>query len=479
MRLTKEQANIAKFKGSLLVVMAYAGSGKTATLIEYAKANPNIRMLYVAYNRAISEEAQSKFPENVICRTSHQLAHARFRKKYQHKFRQNLSINMVLRELGDNNWKLAKDVIFTLEQYLCSANKHVQVGHTPQADTPESMSVPERRYRGELVAYATSLWEKMKDESNSFPITHDGLLKLYQLSKPDLSIYFGAILFDEAQDANPVTTDFILRQNCKKLFVGDRHQQIYRYRGANNALDAPEMKSATRMYLSNCFRFGPEIAMVANSILHLKNEEVFAVGRGGKGELLSSLPQDQRHFALLGRTVHGVIQAALSLANKDKKIFWVGGIRSYGIGMIADVLRLKEDKTSNIKNVLVQQFSSFHELKRHAQSTENFEVLRAIKLVELPHFAVMLQKLAQQTVEHEYEADYTVSTAHRSKGLEWENVALLNDFPDVFALEGDEYEDELNLLYVAATRAKKSLVINHIVEACMRKLLYYRNKNNP
>src|SRR5690625_3611389 len=130
MRLTKEQANIAKFKGSLLGVMAYAGSGKTATLIEYAKANPNIRMLYVAYNRAISEEAQSKFPENVICRTSHQLAHARFRKKYQHKFRQNLSINMVLRELGDNNWKLAKDVIFTLEKYLCRANKHVKVGQT-------------------------------------------------------------------------------------------------------------------------------------------------------------------------------------------------------------------------------------------------------------------------------------------------------------------------------------------------------------
>ena len=96
--------------------------------------------------------------------------------------------------------------------------------------------------------------------------------------------------------------------------------------------------------------------------------------------------------------------------------------------------------------------------------------------METPKFSAKLQLLAKNTVEHESEADYTVSTAHRSKGLEWENVALCNDFPDVFALEGDEYDDELNLLYVAATRAKKTLVINYIVEACMRNLLYFRSK---
>src|SRR5690625_2667740 len=115
MRLTKEQANIAKFKGSLLVVIAYVGSFKTATLIEYAKAKHYIKLLYINYHTIIREEAQSKSPENVIYLTSHQLAHTRFRKKYQQKFRQNLTINMVLRALGDNNSKLAKDVIFTLE----------------------------------------------------------------------------------------------------------------------------------------------------------------------------------------------------------------------------------------------------------------------------------------------------------------------------------------------------------------------------
>ena len=35
-------------------------------------------------------------------------------------------------------------------------------------------------------------------------ITHDGYLKLYQLSKPDLSERFKAILLDDGKDVNPV-----------------------------------------------------------------------------------------------------------------------------------------------------------------------------------------------------------------------------------------------------------------------------------
>ncbi|MGC3005074.1 UvrD-helicase domain-containing protein, partial [Streptomyces sp. G35A] len=44
-KLTAEQAEIVTSKSRKLVVAARAGSGKTYTLVEYARQNPRVRML--------------------------------------------------------------------------------------------------------------------------------------------------------------------------------------------------------------------------------------------------------------------------------------------------------------------------------------------------------------------------------------------------------------------------------------------------
>jgi len=48
---TPEQAAVIGWAGHRLVVSAFAGTGKTSTLVRYALANPGSRMLYLAYNR--------------------------------------------------------------------------------------------------------------------------------------------------------------------------------------------------------------------------------------------------------------------------------------------------------------------------------------------------------------------------------------------------------------------------------------------
>ncbi|PHM75284.1 DNA helicase [Xenorhabdus cabanillasii JM26] len=49
--------------------------------------------------------------------------------------------------------------------------------------------------------------------------------------------------------------------------------------------------------------------------------------------------------------------------------------------------------------------------------------------------------------------------------LEWEFVELNNDFPDLFDPKLTDLcrRDEINLLYVAVTRARKKLMINDII----------------
>ena len=67
-----EQSLITQYKGPRLVVKAYAGTGKTTTLVKYARNNLDSRILCPAYNRAIRDEGKRKFPANVDCKTSHQ-----------------------------------------------------------------------------------------------------------------------------------------------------------------------------------------------------------------------------------------------------------------------------------------------------------------------------------------------------------------------------------------------------------------------
>lgn len=61
MPVTDEQNVIIGFQtytGSIVSVQAYAGSGKTFTLKEFADANPSLKILYIVFNKAIKDDAK-------------------------------------------------------------------------------------------------------------------------------------------------------------------------------------------------------------------------------------------------------------------------------------------------------------------------------------------------------------------------------------------------------------------------------------
>ena len=80
-----------------------------------------------------------------------------------------------------------------------------------------------------------------------------------------------------------------------------------------------------------------------------------------------------------------------------------------------------------------------------------------------------LQVMREHAVTDESATQVTISTAHRSKGLEWPVVVLNEDFVDITGplLPEDERTDETNLLYMAVTRARKTLVINALLQALL------------
>lgn len=175
---TPEQAAVIAWKGERLVVCAFAGSGKTTTLRRYAEENPTERMLYIAYNRAIRDEAEQKFPFNVTCKTSHQLAWPTVGKHYSHRLINSLRLTDVARALNSRNWLLARLTLDVLNRFMCSAATDITPEHMPDPDDCKGLQP------GQILLSAKKIWAMMSARQGDFPVTHDTYLKLYQLSNP-------------------------------------------------------------------------------------------------------------------------------------------------------------------------------------------------------------------------------------------------------------------------------------------------------
>ncbi|PNO64526.1 UvrD-helicase domain-containing protein [Serratia marcescens] len=464
---TPEQAAIIGWSGHRLVVRAFAGTGKTSTLVRFAQANPDRRMLYLAYNRAVRDEAEQKFPFNVECKTSHQLAWPNFGRHYQQRLAANLRITDVARQLNIRHWSLARTSITTFNVFLCSGDAELGPQHLPDEDACSGLSADK------ILAAAQLLWRESAGQDGTFPVTHDVYLKLYQLSQPDLSRRWQTLLFDEGQDANPVTQSLVLAQSCDVVLVGDQHQQIYRFRGAENALDAPQLANADQLYLTLSFRFGPAVARVVNRLLARQGETVPVVGEGGSNRVVMCLPDHVKGhpIAVLSRTVVGVIGAALDASLAGKKVYWVGGIAGYKTEELEDLYWFSADMSERMHSPQISRDDrNFEEFEAVARATKDAEMNQGLRLLGL-YFPLpqKLQVRREHDVTDESQAQVTVSTAHRSKGLEWSVKVLDEDFADITdpLLAERERTDETNLLYVAVTRARETLVLNGLLKMLM------------
>ncbi|KAF1515172.1 F-box DNA helicase 1, partial [Eudyptes filholi] len=279
-KLTHEQQRILNHEikhGQIVKIMAFAGTGKTSTLVKYAEKFPDLNFLYVTFNKAVAESGRSVFPRNVTCRTFHSLAFGSVGKHYKEKGKLNFSkmsvysvSSLLQNSKGQSLFIRGKTVSQTLENFFASSDEEICEEHTPvwfknTHGQRQLVSPVEKKIN---VEEAKEIWRNMKkldgDVEKKYKMTCDGYLKLWQLSKPQLSGY-DAIFVDEAQDCTPAIVNIVLSQKCGIILVGDPHQQIYTFRGAVNTLYS--VPHTHVYYLTQSFRFGPEIAYVGATIL--------------------------------------------------------------------------------------------------------------------------------------------------------------------------------------------------------------------
>jgi superfamily I DNA/RNA helicase len=153
----------------------------------------------------------------------------------------------------------------------------------------------------------------------------------------------------------------------------------------------------------------------------------------------------------------------------DCSVAFVGGMDSYPWKKMNEVYSLKQNQRSSISDPFIRHFDSFAKFKEFVQTSQDAEYSTVVKLVErydaqCPQLVAQLRdRLAPSKEGH----CVILTTAHKSKGLEFDHVKLGDDFVDLNenlaalsepALD-DSLVEELNILYVAISRARRSLEI--------------------
>jgi len=484
MNLTPEQIAIINSTGNIKI-NAVAGSGKTTTIIEYARTRPaHSNILYLAFNKSVKIEAVKKFVEkgltNVKVETAHSLAYKHIVFKYNYKVKQQgyktneIADLLSLQSMGEKHTEyVVANHINKLIAYFCNSDKQkVQELNYLDLITDKKAKTFVKTYYTHIEKQARILLSKM--DKGEIEITHDFYLKKFQLAAPQL--LYDYILFDEGQDASAAMLDIFIKQPATKVIVGDTHQQIYGWRHAVNSLEKADF---TTFHLSTSFRFAQPIANLAMDILKWKNHigDYTAITIAGKGTAKTKTSK-----AILARTNLGLLLKAIEFVTETKKlnhIYFEGNINSYTYAdegaSLYDVLNLYNGKHHLIKDSLIKAMTSMEELEEYIDKAEDAQLGMMVEIVEEYGNEIpgILKTIKDKHVgnEEKHKAEMIFSTVHRCKGMEYDTVELVDDFIKEEKLE-DSFEkdkkaeldiaklnEEINLLYVAITRTKNILTL--------------------
>ncbi|XP_069972775.1 F-box DNA helicase 1 isoform X3 [Penaeus vannamei] len=453
-------------------VIGFSGTGIKTTLHQICRQHPEKEFLLVVYNKEMQIDIRKKMElDNVTVKTIHALAYQEFSDE---KIDSQLSSSKIARFLeGYQKYTYAYGVKNTLQNFWNSDDDHLMGKHIPMKDRSTAFK------ENQILTNAQVVWQEMKKgcREQKIAMCQDGMLKLRQLSKQQIDGY-DVIMFYGGQDMNAVMSNIILRQKCAKIIAGDPYQQIYTFKDAVSALQ--KIRATHTYYLTQSFRFGPEISyMVYCTLKTFKRVERPIIVSGRKRDHVyvkdkehSEPPIDQNlKSAYLARTNVALYKHAISMCEDERysgvSMRFAGKLDSYKFEDVLDIykLHLKESgsgaATSQIfSNKHIAKFKSVDELRWSARTNNDIELSNKIKMFDFskdktPQHHELLEHRCRSDVRR---AEITFSTIHKSKGLAFDWVMLLDDIGKPEPMQ-DQNEDEYNLIYVAITRAKKELII--------------------
>jgi superfamily I DNA/RNA helicase len=169
--------------------------------------------------------------------------------------------------------------------------------------------------------------------------------------------------------------------------------------------------------------------------------------------------------AVLTRTNAVAVERVLREQEAGRKVHLIGGgteLVSFARGAL-DLMNAQKRWTSHPD---LQCFTSWGEVCDYvSQDEEGTDLKLNVDLINRFGAVQIINALDKRMPQERY-ADLVVSTAHKSKGCEWETVQLAHDFPSGIDKKGEPQPldaEQWRLLYVATTRGQRAVDVSQVV----------------
>lgn len=466
---TPEQQSVYDFISSGQghgVVEAYAGTGKTTTIVGALQCLPRgTKALFVAFNKSIARTLQERCPAGVDAMTLHSLGLKAITRAHGRRPIDGDATRTAIREAWpEGSYEARTAVAKVLAE--CKA----QLAQPSEVIWSLDLDVEDDERTDVLGCSEYILGEQISDRVGA--INFDDMIWLP--AALDLNVgKYDFVFVDETQDLNPAQLYLVrhaIRSGGRILAIGDRRQSIYGFRGAD-AEAIPRMIAeldATVLPLSVTFRCPRGVVAEANSIVPKLVAAPSApdgiVRSASRGELeCNAAPGD----FVLSRTNAPLVSLCYAwLANGVSAM-----IRGRDIGASLAAWYKRQclpgaTAADAVERIAKWSHAECARLEREEKDTQavvdKADCLRAL-LSGCDTVADAIRKCETLFSDADPARSIMLSSTHRAKGLEAPRVWVLRDTycksrVDRYGERLPVPPEEYNLLYVAVTRSQHELI---------------------
>lgn len=420
-------------KNMTYALKAVAGSGKTTTLLNVANENKSKKICYLAFNKAIVEEIKKKCKQtatNIKPYTFDALVRKCFitnRDKHKQLHEKMECSDISIIDLNPytfaDMYPWFKNKPFKMKRrYISNYNnfcKNTDINniHDYIQLFMSSASSFEKK----------TLTEMWTDTLNYKIITFPSMRKMCLIKKwfTSLDQTFDMFMIDEAQDFDKLMLKMLLQDTTSpKLFVGDTNQAIYEWRGAINAFEMlPEDTHFMEIYKT--WRIGNPACRIINNMF--SNCWMTAGNESECHFHLGEIPNE--NYDYLYRTWRNILLTASKCDN-----IWINDFK-------------KKEKSIIKLHEKIKKFGFRDDDEEELEDDDLPVFLTKLSQYELIE---LMENINKNLVPKE-KAHTRLYTIHSYKGME-NNIIRIGDDIDI--------KNELNLHYVALTRAKQKIYVD-------------------
>jgi len=450
--------DISKGEGHTLVI-ARAGSAKTSSLVEGSRYIPKGKSsLFCAFNKSIQLELKDKLGSYVECFTLHSLGYKGIKQRFG-----NVQLDY------DKSWKIISSFIDDREKDLIfNIDKAVDLCKATLTDTPIKIEELIEKYdidigetsMSEFISYVSKTLRMCKEDTKT--IDFNDMIWFPFVYRINVGSY-DFVFVDEAHDLCKSQIELALsacKSNGRVIAVIDPKQAIYSWRGADAEV-LTNLKSRLlpkELHLPICYRCPKKVVYLAQKIVPDIQSYVNSID----GEIIDLHISELQKYAKPGSYVISRLNAPL-IRNclQFLKVNIPSNILGRDIGQNLSNI-IKRSKKKNVKSFLtwldkweqdeIAIFTAKYPKANTDVISDKADCLRMLSedANTINDLNGNIDNLFKDNVEKNIVLH---SSIHRIKGKECHDVFVLTDTLRFSS------EEELNLQYVAFTRAKSRLFL--------------------